>query len=80
MKRWYISAKLHDVTYQMTVIFICLTHFLLRMLYKSVVCNVTDLQLHFSISKVKQTYGTLELIGTFMFLACAIEDNLLAKM
>jgi hypothetical protein len=50
------------------------------MLYKSVVCYVTALQLRFSTSKVKQTYVTLELIGIFIFLACAVEDNLLAKM
>jgi hypothetical protein len=49
------------------------------MLYKSVVRYVTALQLHFSTIKVKQTYVTLELNGTFKFLACAGEDNLLAK-
>jgi len=51
----------------MTVIFICLTHFLLRMLYKYVVHYVTALRLHFSTGKVKETYVSLMLIGTFMF-------------
>ena len=72
-------TKLHDVKYQMIVTFICLIHFLLRMLYKSVVRYVTYLHLHFSTSKVKETYVT-ELIGTIMSLARAVEDKLLVKM